>query len=562
MISTSPIECLQQRLARKEGTNEFFILKILTIDDDPKTEKEARILMQARILMHTENSILALLKDMDGVIHGHEFFTDWAFEEKLSERVDRKPLVQIYTGRVLKRIILVLDCVYPHEFEPRSSAYINLQQYVVRYKLTEKELLGIFRKVVEVVEKLHDRNIIHRDLKLNNVVLNRVTSKVLITNFGLSKLLSSDSTLFYDQRGSPAYIAPEILSGKPYQGKPSDMWSLGVMLYTMIVGHFPFVDSSPQALFKKIKHAEFTFPPEKKISSETKGLIKSLLCLNPDERYSATETLTMLDMIIQKQLRNKRFVDQVVPDIDCNKKPKSKPGPSATLSSEPFSRTLEMLAAQTTEKNFIRPNILSVQRMRPQSAATSNAGGGAGDNSGPYNLTMQRRTSLTHQINNLSLRTQRINPDPSSWHTRITPTPNLALPSAIVLAHLPPPPSHSSTVQSLFSALNDLFTRGRLPAPRETREFNGYISHDISSKISTFLRIHCRSQELVRELFSVGGSERAKVIELFRRFGVQMEVSNHLVMIKTEQTINNLMFLTFMMQISGYNNNYFLNIRN
>lgn len=516
--------------------------------------------MQARILMHTENSILSLLKDMDGVIHSHEFFSDWAFEEKLSERSERKPLFPIYTGRVLKRIILVLDCIHPHEFEPRSSAFINLQQYVVQYKLLECELLGIFRKVVEVVEKLHDRNIIHRDLKLNNVVLNRITSKVIIANFGLSKLLTSDSMLFYDQRGSPAYIAPEILSGKPYKGKPSDMWSLGVMLYTMIIGHFPFVDSSPQALFKKIKHAEFTFPPEKKISSETKGLIKSLLCLNADERYTAAETITMLDMIIQKQLRNKRIVDQVVPDIDSAKKARLKQGPSSTLSTEPFSRTLEMLAAQTTEKNFIRPNILSMQRMRPLgSSGNATTPNGDTNSSGPFNLSMQRRTSLTHQINNLSLRAQRIQPDPSSWHTRITS--NSTLTSALVLSHLQSTPQ-SPAVQSLFSALNVLFTRGQLPAPRETREFNGYVSHDISSKIATFLRIHCRSNDLVREIFSVGGSERSKVIELFRHFGVQMEQSNQHIMIKTEQTVNNLMFLTFMMQISGYNNNYFLNIRN
>ena len=254
-------------------------------------------------------------------------------------------------------------------------------------------------------------------------------------------------------------------------------------------------------------------------------------------------------MIIQKQLRNKRFVDQVVPDVDdINRKPKSKPGPSSVLSTESFSRTLELMAAQTTEsKNFIRPNILLVQRMRAQNMASSSAGAGGNDNNTLFNLSMQRRTSLTHQINNLSLRTQRIIPDPSSWHTRITANP--PAPSAIVLPHIPPP-THNLSVQCLFSALNELFTRGRLPAPRETREFNGYISHDISSKIATFLRIHCRSQDLIRELFAVGGSERSKVIELFRRFGVQMEVSNSMVMVKTEQTINNLMFLTFMMQTS------------
>lgn len=425
--------------------------------------------------------------------------------------------------------------------------------------------------MVEIVEKLHDRNIIHRDLKLNNIVLNRVENKVYITNFCLGRLLTSDSALFYDQRGSPAYISPEILSGKPYKGKPCDMWSLGVMLYTMIVGRFPFVDSTPPALFKKIRHADFAFPAEKKISSETKGLIKSLLCLRPDERYTASETLTMLELIIQKQLRSKRLSDQIVPDLDdINHKSSNKIGPSIELSNEQFSKTLELISTQTRDnKSFIRPNILSVQRFRTNPIIT------VGDSPTIAHITGHRRTSLTHQINNLSLRSARLI-DPSSWHTRLNSGVIGGSPSSPTLSPVQSPTSptvaHQSLlststtsnpeVASLFAALNELFTRGAMPVPRQAREFNGSINHDIASKISTFLRINCRSEALVRELFGQIGMEKSKTIELLRRFGVQMEMIDHSVSIKTEQTINNLMFLTFMMQIAGYNNNYFLNIRN
>lgn len=148
VIGSSPIECLQLRLARKSGTNDFYILKILTLDDNPKTEKESRDMMQGKVLLHTENTLLQLLKDMDGVIHSHEFFTDWVFEEKLTERIEKNPVVQIYTGRILKRIILVLDCIYPHEFDTKSSAYVNLHQYVQKAKLAEREILGQCRASV------------------------------------------------------------------------------------------------------------------------------------------------------------------------------------------------------------------------------------------------------------------------------------------------------------------------------------------------------------------------------------------------------------------------------
>ena len=60
----------------------------------------------------------------------------------------------------------------------------------------------------------------------------------------------NDNDLLKDQRGSPAYISPDVLSGKPYAGKPSDMWALGVVLFTMLYGQFPFYDSAPHELFQ------------------------------------------------------------------------------------------------------------------------------------------------------------------------------------------------------------------------------------------------------------------------------------------------------------------------
>ena len=74
--------------------------------------------------------------------------------------------------------------------------------------------------------------------------------KVTLTNFCLGKHLMNNNDLLKDQRGSPAYISPDVLSGKPYAGKPSDMWALGVVLFTMLYGQFPFYDNAPHELFQ------------------------------------------------------------------------------------------------------------------------------------------------------------------------------------------------------------------------------------------------------------------------------------------------------------------------
>lgn len=166
-----------------------------------------------------------------------------------------------YTGHIKSRLILVLDCVLPHDFSERSHDYITLQKYVhSRTSLKELEALRIFYDIVKVIESLHNRNVIHRDLKLNHIVVNRHSKKVIVTNFSHARHLCSEDDDFYEQRGSPAYISPDVLTGSAYKGKPTDMWALGIILYSMLYGNFPFADTSPPILFRKIRQANFTFP--------------------------------------------------------------------------------------------------------------------------------------------------------------------------------------------------------------------------------------------------------------------------------------------------------------
>lgn len=76
----------------------------------------------------------------------------------------------------------------------------------------------------------------------------------------MGRHLLNEKDLLCDQRGSPAYISPEVLSSLPYKGKPTDMWALGVAYFILLYGHFPFFETTPAALFRKIRTAEYLIP--------------------------------------------------------------------------------------------------------------------------------------------------------------------------------------------------------------------------------------------------------------------------------------------------------------
>ncbi|XP_053123720.1 serine/threonine-protein kinase 40 [Hemicordylus capensis] len=312
-LGNSPVPSIVQCLARKDGTDDFYQLKILTLEDRSDKGAETQEERQGKMLLHTEYSLLSLLHSQDGVVHHHGLFQDRACE--FVEDLESSRMVR----KMKKRICLVLDCLCAHDFSDKAADLINLQHYVIKEKrLSERETVVVFYDVVRVVEALHKKNIVHRDLKLGNMVLNKRTHRITITNFCLGKHLVSEEDLLKDQRGSPAYISPDVLSGRPYRGKPSDMWALGVVLFTMLYGQFPFYDSIPQELFRKIKAAEYTIPEDGRVSENTVCLIRKLLVLDPQQRLTASEVLDSLSSIIAswQSMSSLSGPLQVVPDID------------------------------------------------------------------------------------------------------------------------------------------------------------------------------------------------------------------------------------------------------
>lgn len=309
-LATSPVKCVTQCLARRDKTDDFYTVKILTLPGAGEGETTDDI--QGRILIHTEYNLLKKLQGQKGVIKQHGIYKDIAEEEvEIGGR-------GYSTGRTQTRMCLILQCYMPHDYSPRYANLVNLQQLIIKEKrLQESMAVKIFYNVVEVVNRLHKQNVVHRDLKLGNIIMDKNTNEVTLTNFGLGRHLTDENEQLRDQRGSPAYISPDVISGKPYLGKPSDMWALGVVLYTMLYGQFPFYDSSPSELFRKIKLADFTIPMEFNVSQPTVKLIQSLLVLDPKARLTASATLEKLEEIIRAGeafLIDSDF--QVVPEFD------------------------------------------------------------------------------------------------------------------------------------------------------------------------------------------------------------------------------------------------------
>ncbi|XP_055871804.1 tribbles homolog 2-like [Biomphalaria glabrata] len=214
-----------------------------------------------------------------------------------------------------------------------TSAYVffergfgDLHSYVrEKKKLKQAEARNLARQVVAAVNHCHENGVILRDLKLRKFVFKDAERTVLALD-GLDDAIVLDdetaSDTLTDKHGCPAYVSPEILSTRHgYSGKCADLWSLGVMIYTMLVGRYPFHDREPIALFSKIRRGTYKIPDS--VPARAKCLVRNLLRREPSERLSAAEALDhpwftrpiMVEppnrpVIVQKG------IDQTVPDYD------------------------------------------------------------------------------------------------------------------------------------------------------------------------------------------------------------------------------------------------------
>ena len=152
--------------------------------------------------------------------------------------------------------------------------------------------------IITVFEYLHSKNIVYRDLKPENILINK-NGYLKLTDFGFAKQLDSEKAKTYTLCGTPEYLAPEIILNKGH-GKAVDWWTLGILLFEMLVGIDPFSDDEPMKTYQKILKGKINFPKE--IDKDAKSLIKHLLVQDTTKRYGCLKNGV-------KDILNHRFFD-------------------------------------------------------------------------------------------------------------------------------------------------------------------------------------------------------------------------------------------------------------
>ncbi|CAK75822.1 unnamed protein product (macronuclear) [Paramecium tetraurelia] len=184
-------------------------------------------------------------------------------------------------------------------FETKKQIYIimeyveggDLMKWTKEKPIPEGQAKNLFGQLILALQILQSHNILHRDIKLDNILLQGDSIK--ICDFGVSRQIIKGQKIL-EQCGTPAYLAPEVISNKTgYEGFASDIWSSGVLLYILLVGKVPFKGNNMNELNHNIQNGLLNFMEMKKynLSNDAVDLIKSILNVNPKLRITLTEIL-------------------------------------------------------------------------------------------------------------------------------------------------------------------------------------------------------------------------------------------------------------------------------
>lgn len=214
----------------------------------------------------------------------------------IKSRAKQKLMSEIKIHRSLKHENIVR---FLHFFEDSENVYIlleicsnqTLNELLRRRKrLTELETQCYLFQTLKAISHIHSQRIIHRDIKLGNLLLND-KMEVKLGDFGLASKLEYAGERKRTICGTPNYIAPEILDGKTGHSFEVDVWSLGVLAYTLMIGKPPFETQDVKATYRRIKMNAYSYPEHVSLSPSAKAFISSILQSDPKLRPTVSELL-------------------------------------------------------------------------------------------------------------------------------------------------------------------------------------------------------------------------------------------------------------------------------
>nr|XP_040036245.1 serine/threonine-protein kinase SIK3 homolog isoform X4 [Gasterosteus aculeatus aculeatus] len=195
-------------------------------------------------------------------------------EVPIMKVLEHPPIIRLYEVMETERMIYLVT-----EYASGGEIFDHL---VAHGRMAEKDARKKFKQIVAAVHFCHCRNIVHRDLKAENLLLDH-NLNIKIADFGFSNLFARGQ-LLKTWCGSPPYAAPELFEGKEYDGPKVDIWSLGVVLYVLVCGALPFDGSTLQNLRARVLSGKFRIPFF--MSTDCEYLIRHMLVLEPSRRLT------------------------------------------------------------------------------------------------------------------------------------------------------------------------------------------------------------------------------------------------------------------------------------
>uniref|UniRef100_A0A5B7A246 non-specific serine/threonine protein kinase n=1 Tax=Davidia involucrata TaxID=16924 RepID=A0A5B7A246_DAVIN len=214
--------------------------------------------------------------------------------------IDREKVLRVGLIEQIKREISVMRLVrHPNILQlyevmaTKSKIYFVLEyarggelfNKIAKGRLKEDVARKYFQQLINAIDFCHSRGVYHRDLKPENLLLDE--NEILkVSDFGLSALAESkrQDGLLHTTCGTPAYVAPEVINRKGYDGAKADIWSCGVILFVLLAGYLPFQDSNLMEMYRKIGKAEYKCPNW--FPTEVRRLLSRILVPNPHTRIS------------------------------------------------------------------------------------------------------------------------------------------------------------------------------------------------------------------------------------------------------------------------------------
>uniref|UniRef100_A0A183CKT5 Protein kinase domain-containing protein n=1 Tax=Globodera pallida TaxID=36090 RepID=A0A183CKT5_GLOPA len=248
-----------RRCVEKESKKQYAV-KIVDLSTERQSEREAKRLGEETL---SEVRLLKLLSGHPSIICLHEFFTTPTF------------------------LFAIFELARCELFEALNKSVT----------FSEKRTRLVMRQLFDGVRYLHSKKIIHRDLKLENILCID-DKRVVVSDFGFAKQLEPDQKL-RDLFGTPGYLAPETLRCQMYEdaegyGLEVDEWALGVIMYTLLAGYAPFYHRQQLRMMRLVQEGRYQFDKEQweSVSEEAKDLIRRLLMVNPAVRIPSRECLS------------------------------------------------------------------------------------------------------------------------------------------------------------------------------------------------------------------------------------------------------------------------------